>query len=66
LLALAPYASLAYCGGLTVMLYDTVEEAVQGKPWLERYGCGHACRGERTAGLHVIVCLTDEGRHDRR
>jgi hypothetical protein len=49
-----PYASLAHCGGLTVLLFGTMEEALQAKALIDRCGCGHACQGDRLSGRHVI------------
>jgi hypothetical protein len=53
------YASLAVCSGLTVMLYATMEDARQGKQWIDRCGCGHACRGESRPAMHTIVELPE-------
>jgi hypothetical protein len=55
-----PYASLAYCGGLTVMLYETLDEALAGKRFIDRLGCGHACHGDTRPGSHVVERLTEE------
>lgn len=53
-----PYASLAYCGGLTVLLCASQEAAMQAKQGIDHLGCGHACRGEHRGGLHVVEDLT--------
>jgi hypothetical protein len=56
-----PYASLAYCGGLTVMLYETEEQALVGKRFIDCLGCGHACRGQTSTGVHRIEQLMEGG-----
>jgi hypothetical protein len=44
------YASVAYCGTTTVMLFATLAEAERAKTFIDRLACGHACQ----AGHEVI------------
>jgi hypothetical protein len=45
-----PYASLAYCGVLTIERYATLESAVKAKRAIDWSGCGGSC-----ARAHLIV-----------
>lgn len=47
-----PWALLAHCGDLSVMLYPTEEAAQTAKVQIDNFGCGHACHG-----AHEIVRL---------
>src|SRR6266851_3700185 len=46
------YASAAYCGTTTVMLFASLAEAEHAKSLIDSTGCGHACRAE-----HELVDL---------
>lgn len=47
------YASVAYCGVTTVMLFRSLAEAERAKAaFIDRLACGHVCRVE-----HEIVNL---------
>jgi len=46
------YASAAYCGTTTVMLFASLAEAEYAKSLIDSTGCGHACRAE-----HELVDL---------
>jgi hypothetical protein len=37
------WATVAWCGGLTVFLHRASEEAEKSFRWIDRLGCGHAC-----------------------
>lgn len=51
------YASVAYCGTTTVMLFATLAEAERAKTFIDRLACGHACRVE-----HEIADLGEADR----
>jgi hypothetical protein len=38
-----PYASVARCGSLSVMLFGTEAEAMQAQAFINRHGCGSDC-----------------------
>ena len=46
------YASVAYCGTTTVMLFPTEAEADRAKTFIDKLACGHACQTE-----HEIIDL---------
>jgi len=46
------YASVAYCGDTSVMLFSTQAEAMTAKEFIDRTACGHACHRR-----HEIVHL---------
>jgi hypothetical protein len=56
-----PYASVSYCGVLTVALYPTADEALAAKRFIDRLACGHRCR--RESG-HEVVHLLDPSQMD--
>jgi hypothetical protein len=37
------YATLAWCGGLSVMLHSDLEKATISKDQIDMTGCGHLC-----------------------
>jgi hypothetical protein len=58
-----PFALLAYCDVLTVMLHPSRELAEDSRRWIDHYGCGHACRVARWGDprAHRIIDLRDGG-----
>ncbi len=50
-----PWASVAYCGGTTVMLFTTLVNATDAKGSIDAYGCGGRC-----GGRHEVVRLERE------
>ncbi|MDX1873994.1 hypothetical protein SBI67_17875 [Mycolicibacterium sp. 120266] len=44
------YAVMAWCGGLTVTLWENLADAKGSMAWIDSTGCGHACDGR-----HEIV-----------
>lgn len=48
-----PFATLAHCGGLTVMLHRIRAEAEQALRFLGQFGCSGRCHGR-----HELVELT--------
>lgn len=47
-----PYASLAWCRDLTIVLFDNESEALTAKYNIDKSGCGGACTGH-----HEIVFI---------
>ena len=47
-----PYATLAWCGTLTVTLHATPEQAAAAREFIDSYGCGGQCYDR-----HEIVYL---------
>lgn len=47
-----PYATLAHCRTLTVMLHATSEDARHAKAFIDKFGCGGMC-----SGRHEIIEL---------
>lgn len=45
-----PYALIAWCGVPTVTLYESRELAEFFEEQIDRYACGHLCKGD-----HIIV-----------
>jgi len=50
-----PFASVAHCGVVTVILFRTLAEACRAKVMIDQGACGHACHG-----AHEVVGLDDE------
>jgi hypothetical protein len=41
-----PYALIARCGSVQVMLFGTLGAAIMSKEAIDRHSCGHACQRE--------------------
>jgi hypothetical protein len=54
ILGSGPFASVARCGVLTVMLHDTEADAIRALKLINGDACGHACYRD-----HALVNLED-------